>query len=238
MEETVRFVPKNASHLEARFLSEDGQRKYEEAVKQFRNERAREVLRIPREGSNLFKVLLLNQIGIRTATLPELDQIVQGNEGFLRGFYTDAPSVVLRSNGDSYEPNHYLAKCFARLIRKRKFREPVVINGLKLVEDNDSAYGLGFNRGKNFDFFEAPELSHENNGRKFITIDGRGMPVFDEKGTRTLYTRPDGLSGFCLSGGSDVDSGSGSLAVSYDSGRVVVVSAEGTLQKIKQGAQR
>ena len=64
------------------------------------------------------------------------------------------------------------------------------------------------------------------------------MPVFDEKGTRTLYTRPDGLSGFCLSGGSDVDSGSGSLAVSYDSGRVVVVSAEGTLQKIKQGAQR
>ena len=230
MEKTIRFLPKDIPYLIAAFLSEEQQKAYEDAVRHFKNERARNVLNVPRNGSNLFKVLLLNQIGIRTVTLSELDQIVQADRDFLTGTFEDAPSVALRSNGDSYEPNDYLAKYLSRLIRKRKFREPVVINGLGLKEDPHSPYGLSFN-AKRLDFFEAPELNHKNNHRRFKVLDKRGMPVFDDSGNRILYTRDSGLSRLYLGGDLYLDSNSGSLAVSYGDGRVVVVSAEGTSPK-------
>ncbi|MFH1311046.1 MAG: hypothetical protein ABIH65_01430 [Nanoarchaeota archaeon] len=237
MEKTIRFIPKNVPYLIAGFLSENEQKIYEDAIKKFNNERAKNSLDISIKGSNLFKVLLLNQVGIRTATLPELDQIIQLDNNFLNGTYEDVPSLVLRSNEDTYERNDYLAETLAKLIKKRKFNEPVVMNGLELVEDGNSFYGLNFKRGKTFDYFEAPELNNKNNQQKFVRQDERGMPIFDKKGNRTLYTRDSGLSGLYLGRGLDLYSDGGSLAYSIDYGRVVVVGGEATSQKIVKRKQ-
>ena len=223
MEEVMRFTPKSTSYLEAHFLTDAEQKHYEDAVRQLKNEKARDSLNVPKNGSNLWKILLLNQIGIRTATLAELDQIAQASDDFLRGTYEDSASVALRSNGDSYQKNDYLAKSLARLIRKRTFKEPVVVNGLGIKEDSHSPYGLGFKKRNSFDFFEAPELGYENNRKKFKILDERGMPIFDENGVRTLYTRSDGLSGLLLDGYLSLDSDWGNLSNSGEYGRVVVV---------------
>ena len=91
MENLVTFVPKVPT-LKARFLSEDEQLAYEEACKMYKSERARKALNVPRNGSNFFKVNLLNQIGIRTATLAELDQIIIANDALLSGTYEDVSS--------------------------------------------------------------------------------------------------------------------------------------------------
>jgi hypothetical protein len=50
-----------------RFLSEEEQTRYDAEIKKY-GDKARSILNIPIKGSNLFKVLLLNEIGIRTAT--------------------------------------------------------------------------------------------------------------------------------------------------------------------------
>ncbi len=236
--EEIKLIPRKIREavekysLGARHLLEQEQQVYEEKCKQFKSEKARKTLNISRNGSNLFKVLFLNQIGIRTATLPELDLIVDENDSFLRGHYEDAPSVVLRSAGDSYQPNDYLAKSLAKLIKKRKFNHPIVINGLTIVEDDDSAYGLSFKLTDKSNFFETPELSHVNNQTKFFKLDERGIPVFDKEGNRTLYTKESGLSRLLLSRDLDLYSDWNYLAYSDSNGRVVVVSGEATSQKI------
>ena len=223
MEEVMRFTPKSTSYLEAHFLTDAEQKHYEDAVRQLKNEKARDSLNVPKNGSNLWKILLLNQIGIRTATLAESDQIVQASDSFLRGTYEDVAPVALRSNGDSYERNDYLAKSLARLIRKRTFKEPIVVNGLGIKEDSHSPYGLGFKKRNSFDFFEAPELGYENNRKKFKILDERGMPIFDENGVRTLYTRSDGLSWLYLGRDLNLASNWVILSDSNVDGRVVVV---------------
>ena len=68
---SVKLIPKEISDLsfpEARFLSDEEQTRYESMYSNF-GEKAKRCLQIPKEGSNLFKVLLLNQNGIRTASI-------------------------------------------------------------------------------------------------------------------------------------------------------------------------
>ena len=105
------------------------------------------------------------------------------------------------------------------------------------VEDGNSFYGLNFKRGKTFDYFEAPELNNKNNQQKFVRQDERGMPIFDKKGNRTLYTRDSGLSRLYLDGLLALGSSDGDLANSDDDGRVVVVGGEATSQKIVKRKQ-
>lgn len=226
----ITFTPKNVPVYSAGFLSEDEQKAYEDAVKKFKNKRARQVLNVPIKGSNLFKVLLLNQIGIRTATMAELDQIVQADKNFLIGKCEDAPSVVLRSNGDSNINNDYLAKSLAKSIKVKRFSGmPFVISGMELFEDNNSAYGLNFKAGKTFDFFKAPELMRNC---QFKIMNEKGIPVEDEMGNRTSYTRQDGLSRFFLNMYMDVRSSYRNLIESDESRLVVVVKAlEASSQK-------
>ena len=214
----------------ARHLNEQEQKDYEEACKSY-GKKAQESLNIPMKGSNLFKVLLLNQTGIRTATLDEIASLAESNPEFLKGFFEDSSSVALRSAGDSCANNDYLAKQLASLIRKRKISKPIVISGLKIKEDNNSAYGLSFEKADNFNFFEAPELA--NNNRKFSRFDERGMPIFDETGDKTLYTRDNGLSRVYLDRYLNLNSGNEYLADSIGNGRVVVVSAKGATKNFE-----
>ena len=87
--ERVRLIPRELIEKapEARFLSTGEQARYDEEVLKY-TEKGRDSLRIPIKGSNLFKVLLLNQIGIRTGTIPEIE-LAYENGLPLQGHYED-----------------------------------------------------------------------------------------------------------------------------------------------------
>ncbi|MEK6872074.1 MAG: hypothetical protein AABX16_04185 [Nanoarchaeota archaeon] len=228
----VKLIPKEireAVFPEARFLSEDEQAIYEDVIKSFSG-KAYDSLNIRQNGSNIFKVLYLNQIGIQTATMSQLEDALE-NGLPLQGQYEDAPALVLRSAIDSHAQNNYLAQSLAKIISPN-FNHAVVLNGLEIKSDTDSKYGLSFIPGAKFEYFEAPELDHTNNGKKFSHLDQRGMPIFDKEGNRTLYTRDSGLSRVYLGGVLVADASDEHLASSNDFGRVVVIdNAEGA-QKI------
>ena len=228
MENTINFTSKNGEYLTASPLSEGQQLMYEEACRQFKNERAQYCLNVPAKGYNLFKVLLLNQIGIRTATMSELDQIVQEDSDFLKKISKDVPSVVLRNrafklNRGNDDKNYSLANTLIKLTGKKEFNAPFVVNGLEIEEDNQSIYGLNFKPGKNFNYFEVPELAHSNDQKKFTKQDERGMPIFDNEGTRVLYTKENGLSRLYMDGDLSLYSWSDDLNVSLDNSKVIVI---------------
>ncbi len=238
----VKLIPREireAGYPTASFLSEEQQSQYKESIKKYSG-KAFDSLNVPRNGSNLFKVILLNELGIKTASLSELEQAIDNGMN-LRGTYEDVPSVVLRSNGDSYEPNDYLAKYLAKKIKKETLKHPLVLNGLKLKEDSNSAYGLILEPSENFDVFEASELDYKNNLKKFSKLDERGMPIFDDRGSRILYTKNDGLCRLFSNDVLGLDSNDEHLEYSIAHGRVVVVSPEwaeknlgGYLQKLSE----
>jgi len=224
--EQVRLIPRElreADFPSARFLLKEEQAKYEEACKHF-SEKAKEVLNIKRNGSNLFKVLLLNQIGIKTATLFELESALE-NGLDLQGHYEDAPVIVLRSAGDSYSNNDYLAKSLADSLGVKEFKAPLVVSGLEIVCDDKSGYGLSFKRTDKTQFVDAPALNPRNYQRKFSRINSDYSIDFHDNGNRVLWTRDNGISGLCLDRCLDVGSRDVGLAYSDDSGRVVVVSS-------------
>ena len=164
--------------------------------------------------------------------MADLGRATDINPEFLRGFFSDT-GLVLRTAGDSHKPNDFLAKNLAEQLKKREIdlKAPKVIyfDALSLREDSNSDYGLAFDLNERAELgrniIDAPELS-----RNFIfkTMNEKGIPVEDPDGNRTLFTRPDGLSGFYMNRNSGVYSSIRSLADSNDYGRVVVVSAEGT----------
>ena len=217
------LVPRNIVFPTARFLSPEEREAYEDAISQYSG-KAREFLDV--YGSNLFKILKLNEIfpnGKRIATLADLGQIVETDKDYLSGFFVDAPVVVLRSAGDSYQLNDSLAKSLAKQVRKRTFKNPVIITGLEVEASNDSAYGLKFRKTDKTKVIDAPELANENDRRRFTKTDERGMPIFDKNGNRILYTRKSGLSRVNLDSQLNFGSSSVDLAFSSLGGRVIVI---------------
>jgi len=191
------------------------------------------------KGSNPFAVVLTNQIlkqdGLGTATQADLERILRINALDLRGFYEDT-ALILRSED---EPNKYLAKNLVEQVkskfiflalRKKVGKTPIVIplNGLELVNDSNSPYGLTFKLTDKSELIYVPILNGKNHGKSFSETGKYGLPEKLGEGNRILYTRDLGLSRLYL----DVDLGLGSygrsLDDSSDSGRVVVVSGEAT----------
>ncbi|MBS3078879.1 hypothetical protein J4218_02045 [Candidatus Pacearchaeota archaeon] len=226
--EQVRLIPRElreADFPSARFLSEEEQTKYEEACKRSNFlEKAKEVLNIRRKGSNLFKVLFLNQIGIKTASLGELESALE-NGLCLQGQYEDASAVVLRSAGDSYSDNDYIARSLADSLGVQKITSPLVVIGLEIVADDKSKYGLNLKRTEKTQVVDAPSLGHENHQRKFLRINPDYSIDFNDNGNRTLWTRDNGISRLYLGRDLDLYSRYEYLADSNDVGRVVIVSS-------------
>jgi hypothetical protein len=228
MSQEVKLIPREIREADfpiARFLSEEEQTRYEQVIQEYSG-KAREVLDIKRKGSNLFKILFLNQIGIRTATLPELESALE-NGLDLAGTYQDAREVVLRSAGDSYEPNDYLAKDLAGQMALKHFKVPFVVIGLEIKPDENSFYGLSFKTTDKTRTIEVSDLNHKNHQRKFKKINPDYSIEFEDNANRTLYTRDNGISRLYLNWDSDLGSRVGNLAGSDGIGRVVLVSAEG-----------
>ena len=131
--------------LIASFLTDEEQTRYEQMLLPLDlDEKARRSLYINQNGSNLWKVLLLNQNGIRTPSLQELDLIARNSPDFLKGCIVDAPAIVLRSNACSDKDRSYFAKQVSGLIGRTSFPHAVVVEGLNVKVDKSSAYSLSF----------------------------------------------------------------------------------------------
>ena len=227
--EYITIAPRNLVWPRARFFNDADQVKYEPKVnKNYHSEKAKDSLineNLRTTGSNLFKVLELQSQGVRVANLAEITQISEQHREWLSGFYADVPAVVLRSASDSYQQNDFLAKDLARQLGVKDFKNPLVVSGLIPEESKISFYGLRLVTNDKTTVFEAPQISHKNNQRKFSEFDERGMPILNEdnRGAYTLYTREDGLSRLDVLRSGSLDSNWNDLAVSDSFGRVVIV---------------
>ena len=167
----IRLVPREVREADwpvARFLSEENQTKYEEAIRQFEGN-AYNSLNVPINGSNLWKVLFLNQIGIRTATIPELEDALDNGMN-LRRYYEDGREVILRSRNDSCKNNNYLSEKLAKDLKLKSFKHPYIIKGLTIkqseVSKDKNPYGLEF-VVDDAEVIEAPDFSRDGNFKFF-----------------------------------------------------------------------
>ena len=235
MMQKVTLIPRGmvfpvATPVDSKVLPE-----YNERIKSY-NEKARKSLDIFSDrkgemaGSNCFAPIILRDLfpeSSRLATMYDLERVTEVNPDALKGFYIDT-GLVLRTEGDSYKENVFLAKNLAEQLKHRgiTLENPKVIyfDALDLEENPEFEYGLVYKlneraeSGKNI--VDAPELTSDF---RFKTIDERGIPVQDSEGNRNFYEREDGLSRFYLYGGSYLESRRSNLADSNDYGRVVVV---------------
>ncbi len=146
--------------------------------------------------------------------------------------YTDFNALVCQEKTPSYEKNKNLWEKVIKLAEEKqgKVKFPFMIQGFYIAPDEtEKNYGVKIIPASNFEIIEDERLSGKYNSWKFDSIDKKGIPLSldKNKGSRTFYTRGDGLLGACLVGVSDLNSGSSDLVGSGDDGRVVIVSAEG-----------
>lgn len=228
MENHYKLISREVRELEhttASFLSEEEHKKYQEFLKQFSGN-AYDSLNIPLKGSNVWKVLALNQIGITTTTLQELELALE-NGMPLKNYYEDGREVVLRSREDNHQPNNYLAQTLADKLGLTSFQHPYIVKGLGIKQSEASKeinpYGLEFVT-KNAEVIEAKDFHHKNDVRGFRRINEDYSIEWDENGLRTFYSRDNGLSGVYFGRVLGLVSDNKYLANSSDSGRVVVVS--------------
>ena len=243
MSNYVELIPEEIVFPRARFSSDGEYDTYNEKVKSFNSEKARDSLKVSREGSQLFQVSLLNQLGIKTANLSEIYHIWDINPNFLSGHYEDVPKVVLRTNGDSYSPNDLVARTLYDAAKKRSFikgnlKHSHVLRGLKVEENKDSEYGLVLVPGEDFSCEEAPVFDYENNERKFLRVE-KEMPVLlsdkdiselpeeDKQKLKTLYTGKEGVSRLFVNSSSNLNSDLRNLSYSLSYSMVVVIDSMG-----------
>ncbi|MBI2109926.1 hypothetical protein HYT58_02005, partial [Candidatus Woesearchaeota archaeon] len=145
-------------------------------------------------GSNPFVCVLANEVlredGLWTATLADSARIVRTNPEHLpiRDRHYVDPTLVLRTKGDSYNPNNLLAKNLARQVKARGFKLPVMVNlrDLDLEPSGDSPYGLLFK------LRDGAQLIHDkrlNTAGRFDEQDELGLPIFNQDGKRGFYVR-------------------------------------------------
>ena len=189
-------------------------------------------------GSNFFAIVLANQIlrdnnlPIRTLTSGDLGRLVESGIINLRGSYEDT-ALVLRTSGDSYKRNDYLARNLAEQLKHRSIsfspEKPVLIQlkDLDLEIDGNSAYGLVFKLRDEAQVIQSKKLSHQNNLNRFNKTEKNGLPIFNKKGKRIFYAcRSNGLVGLGLYDGLNLISNWDDLGYSDADGRMGLVSSE------------
>ncbi|HUW43601.1 MAG TPA: hypothetical protein VMV95_01395 [Bacillota bacterium] len=185
------------------------------------------------KGSNPFAVVLANQIlreeNLRTATQADLEKALKIGRDFQRT-YQDTGLVLRNKKDRDYSKNNPLAKDLAKQLKKRGIRfslkTPVMIPliGFEL-EKADNDYGLTFKLREDAEIYEAPILSKPGKFNSKDIDEKTGLPKkISDFGDRPLYAWWFGLSRLDLSSSWFWVSGVKSLGVSYDVGRIVVVS--------------
>lgn len=235
-------IPKNIpsyNFLEGDFGKEI-LKEYNSIIKQdYKNNSNLKVLNFSEDivkGSSSYSIFPMNKIlekqGLRTVTPLDAQRIIDKDDNFLRNIYVDLGLVLKTEQG----ANEYFAKQLVKQAKERNYKfsnsSPLVFKSsdLELIVDSYSPCGLGFKIRESATPFNASELSHENDYERFKITNENGVPIFDKNGTRTNYTKDNGLSKFDLGRDLDLYSKDVNLVFSSSSGRIVV------LQDIKKAA--
>ncbi len=221
-----RELIQSDTSLPVDFLSEKEHGTYKHSIQKYPAQLIN-LLNVDRNGSHFFEVLQLNQIGIRTVTIPELFSAI-GNGMDVSHFYVDGREALL-SGECTYKPNRFLAEQLRSELQLRDKEIPYVIKGLGIKPSNhtDAHYGLEFVT-KHAEVIPAPDFHVNNNGRKFSRIDDNYTIAFDDNGKYTLFTDNDILSRLDLGDDLIAFANDDRLTNSIDDSRVVVVGTEGT----------
>lgn len=170
--------------------------------------------------TNLGKYLPKNQ---RVILLQDMEKINDQDENFFKGFYTDSPQIVLRTDQSSWKPNKYILENLVKQVKKQGFEfsseNPLIISNLELAASKSSKnqYGLLLKIGKDTRVENDSRFAYSNNEKQI---------QFGEN-KKTIFTKEKGLSRVCLYRGGLLDSDYDGLASSGGGGRVVVLDAEG-----------
>ena len=183
------------------------------------------------KGSNPFAFILLNKIlknhGKWVARPVDLEKALEKEAINLRGTYGDS-GLVLRSENN---PNEYLAKNLSSQVKGYGMgRDTIMIPlaELDLIYDSNSPHDLAFQLTKSSEIIYAPQLNEINHRKKFNSSDEQGLPIFEDNGSRKLYSNEsEGLCRLFRYRDLDLYAGYDDLADSDSVGRVIVC-AEGT----------
>ncbi len=184
------------------------------------------------KGSNPFAFTLLNRVlhnhGRWVARPADLERALKQGAIDLRGTYGDS-ALVLR---DENSKNEYIARRLGDQLRQKGHsldRDTIMIPlaGLELEYDASSPHDLTFQLTENSEIITASQLNKSYHGKKFNKGDEKGLPIFEDDGSRTLYSNEDGLCRLYRGRDLGLNARDGSLANSDEDGRVIVC-AEGT----------
>ena len=183
------------------------------------------------KGSNPFAFVLLNRVlqnhGKWVARPVDLEKALEKEAINLRGTYGDS-GLVLRSENN---PNEYLAKNLSSQVKGYGMgRDTIMIPlaELDLIYDSNSPHDLAFQLTKSSEIIYAPQLNEINHRKKFNSSDEQGLPIFEDNGSRKLYSNEsEGLCRLFRYRDLDLYAWFDVLAYSSSDGRVIVC-AEGT----------
>ncbi len=223
------IIPKeirNANWPEWDFLSPEQQEAYSEAIKRFSGNAFNYLNR----ECNLWKVHFIEQEGIaRILPLHQLIDVANAYPKDFKGHYSDVCAVALRNTGSPYSDQLY------KLLKNPNLEHTLIIEGLEIEQDENYPDGLKFKDTSKIRVFPAPDFDHQNNGRRFRSINYNYSIKWvkdgeDLEGSKILYTRSNDASRLYVNRGLDVYSNDLDFRVSGPDGRVVVKSAEGAAQ--------
>ena len=185
------------------------------------------------KGSNPFAFVLLNRILQNhkkwVARPVDLERALEKNAINLKDTYGDS-GLILRSENN---PNEYLARNLASQVKEKGYDvggDSIMIPlvGLGLKYDSNSPHNLAFELTNPSEIISASQLNKTNHGKKFNKADEQGLPIFEDSGSRTLYSSEEnGLCRLYRYRDLVLDARDRVLAYSVSDGRVVVC-AEGT----------
>jgi len=184
------------------------------------------------KGSNPFAFTLLNRVlqnhGRWVARPTDLERALEQGTIHLSGTYGDSGLVIRDENTN----NEYIAKHLGEQLRQKGYSVGgdtimIPLAGLELRYDASSPHNLIFQLTNSSEIITASQLNKSNHGKKFNRGDEKGLPIFEDSGSRTLYSNEDGVCRLYRDRVRGLGAGYGDLADS-DSGGRVVVCAEGT----------
>jgi len=190
------------------------------------------------KGSNVFSNGLANKlVSPNFRIITPTDNIYQAIFPMIENnFYTDLNALDVWDEKPSYEKNTKIWQQIIKLAEKHLDRDvkfPFRIQGFYCIPNKRKAgdYQARIEPAPNFRIIEDDKLNLPT-GTKFNELDEKGMVKPFDNGRFTKYTLKNGLSRVFLVSVGYLSSSDYDLGDTDDSGRVVVVSAEGVAQKL------
>ncbi|MFH1430977.1 MAG: hypothetical protein ABIG37_00725 [Nanoarchaeota archaeon] len=237
----VDKLPENSVEVPTLLQGEFGKvvlAEYQKQVREkYQDNDSLKALSSDRKGSNIFiSGLLYKILGPKfRPVIPADDRDGKISALVKDKHYTDFNALIVRSNKPTYKKNPNILRNIIETTEEKqgKIQFPFMITGFSTDSwpEDIEGYDLKFAPEKDFSCVSDERLNGKKYpyGTRFTNVDDLGLPLFDKNGTRIWYAKEQGVSRLFLTCDLVLYSSDGNLAGSYPGGRVVVVSAEGSL---------